>query len=180
MDESLQELENELKNLRPHRPSPALQARVAAALAESPAAFPSPSSSAPEPVRSRAWFSWPLAAAAALAVTAGVALWRSPSAQIQPQELAQAQAVRPGESAPLAIPAGTNPAPVNRYRPVGAASVLYDLKDDGDVYLSDDTPVRRLRYRYVDTYTWKNPATNASLKWSVPREEIRVLPASLH
>ena len=38
----------------------------------------------------------------------------------------------------------------------------------------------RLRYRYLDTYTWKDPRSNASLKWSVPRDEIRVLPASLN
>ena len=73
------------------------------------------------------------------------------------------------------------PAPVaDRYQPVGAATVLYDLKEDGVVTLPNRTPARRLRYRYVDTYTWKNPATNASLKWSVPRDEVRVLPASLH
>ena len=66
------------------------------------------------------------------------------------------------------------------YRPVGAASVLYDLKEDAPVTLPNSTPLRRVRYRYVDTYTWKNPATKASLKWSVPRDEVRVIPASLH
>jgi hypothetical protein len=30
----------------------------------------------------------------------------------------------------------------------------------------------------VDTYTWKNPRTNASIKWTVPRDEIRVIPAT--
>ena len=44
----------------------------------------------------------------------------------------------------------------------------------------DGTPARRVRARYLDTYTWRNPATNASLKWSVPRDEIRVLPARLN
>jgi hypothetical protein len=78
------------------------------------------------------------------------------------------------------VSAAAAPVAAAHYRPVGAASVLYDRQEDGDVYLSGQTPVRRVRYRYVDTYTWRNPATNASLKWSVPREEIRVLPASLH
>ncbi|WP_415908306.1 hypothetical protein [Oleiharenicola sp. Vm1] len=66
------------------------------------------------------------------------------------------------------------------YRPVKAANVLYDLQDEGPVLLEDNTPARRIRARYVDTYTWKNPATNASLKWSVPRDEVRVMPASFH
>jgi hypothetical protein len=48
------------------------------------------------------------------------------------------------------------------------------------VSLEGQTSVRRLRYRYVDTYTWKSSHGNASLKWSVPRDEIRVLPVSLN
>lgn len=49
------------------------------------------------------------------------------------------------------------PAPVDdRYQPVGAATVLYDLKEDGDVTLPNRTPARRLRYRYVDTYVEKS------------------------
>jgi hypothetical protein len=28
----------------------------------------------------------------------------------------------------------------------------------------------------VDTITWKNPRTNASVRWTVPREEVRVVP----
>ena len=64
-----------------------------------------------------------------------------------------------------------------RARPVKAANLLYDLQDEGLVLLEDNTPVRRMRARYVDTYTWKNPATNASLTWSVPRDEVRMVPA---
>ena len=98
----------------------------------------------------------------------------------------------PGSIAATAVPAieetavvpeshSVSPTPISdRYHPVGAASVLYDMKEDSPVTSSNSTPVRRLRYRYVDTYTWKNPATNASLKWSVPRDEVRVIPASLH
>jgi hypothetical protein len=45
---------------------------------------------------------------------------------------------------------------------------------------ADDTSARQVRARYVDTYTWKNPRSNASLKWSVPRDEVRVIPTSWH
>jgi hypothetical protein len=46
--------------------------------------------------------------------------------------------------------------------------------------LPDQTEGRQVRYRYVDTYTWRNPTTKASLRWSVPRDEVRVIRASLN
>src|SRR5258708_24505744 len=80
------------------------------------------------------------------------------------------------------VVASTNSAPASRdrYPPVTATNVLYDLKDEGLVQVDGDTAARRLRYRYLDTYTLKNPKRNASLKWSVPRDEIRVLPTSFN
>src|SRR5436305_500260 len=58
------------------------------------------------------------------------------------------------------------------FQPVAAENVLYSAKDEGYVTLEDGTPARRLRSSYVDTITWKNPQNHASLRWSVPREEI--------
>ena len=48
----------------------------------------------------------------------------------------------------------------------------------GVVQLAGATSNRQVRARYVDTYTWKNPRNNASIKWTMPRDEIRVVPAS--
>lgn len=62
------------------------------------------------------------------------------------------------------------------FRPVAAENVLYAAQDEGLVTLADGTPARRVRSSYVDTITWKNPRNNASLRWSVPREEVRVVP----
>ena len=62
------------------------------------------------------------------------------------------------------------------FRPVAAENVLYAARDEGLVTLADGTPARRVRSSYVDTITWKNPRNNASLRWSVPREEVRVVP----
>jgi len=62
------------------------------------------------------------------------------------------------------------------FRPVAAENVLYAAQDEGLVALADGTPARRVRSSYVDTITWKNPRNNASLRWSVPREEVRVVP----
>jgi hypothetical protein len=165
MDESLQELENELKRLRPQSlPDPLLQ-RIERDLG--PARAPRRYTTATS-LRSWKWAGWSLAGAAALAI-GFFALNRS-----QPLPSMPATPVSPEvASAPTAAPA------VNRYEPVRASSVLYEMKDDGMAYLPDRTPARQVRYRYVDTYTWKNPATKASLKWSVPRDEVRVVQASL-
>jgi hypothetical protein len=183
MDESLQELEFELMNLSPHRPSLALQSRVEADLAHRAGVFPAEHALAlvgeGSPLRRRTRLGWQVAAVTALASAAALAVWLAPSASNPGADRIQAGATPIVRSHP-STPVNADENAVGLYRPVGASSVLYDLKDDGEVYLGGDAPVRRVRYRYVDTYTWRNPATNASLKWSVPREEVRVLPASLH
>ena len=64
------------------------------------------------------------------------------------------------------------------FKPVAAENLLYAVRDEGVITLSDGTEARRERLNYVDTITWKNPRTNASLIWSVPREEVRVVPVT--
>lgn len=199
-DTTLQDLENELKALRPRRPSVLLRARVEHELAQSAdAARPATAeaaASAPAArrytsattLRSWKWFSWQMAAAAGVALAVSLGVWRwqatgSPAPHT-PDDAAIAKADRPAADvlAPLSSPEASPRALAARdtYRPVKAANVLYDLQDEGPVLLDDNTPARRVRARYVDTYTWRNPATNASLKWSVPRDEVRVMPASFH
>lgn len=222
MDESLQDLENELKALRPRRPSVLLRARVehdlapdlAAAAprepvrADTPAGVPPVSGESPPAsarrystatsLRSWKWVSWPTAAAAAAALVVSLGVWRlqhrsgassAPVAAARDLAAAPKPAASPAAGAPRISPPEAQPAAARQfasaaardaYRPVKASNVLYDLQDEGPVLLEDNTPARRVRARYVDTYTWKNPATNASLKWSVPRDEVRVLPASFH
>ena len=75
-------------------------------------------------------------------------------------------------------PAAAVAAPVATYKPVSAENLLYDQRDEGLVTLADGTTARRYRSSYVDTITWKNPRTRASLRWSVPRTEQRVIPVS--
>jgi len=199
MDESLQELENELKALRPRRPSVLLRAQLEKELSSAPS--PAMSDAAPRryatasTFRSWKWAGWQLAAAAAVALVVSLGVWRwqsAPGVERAPTAPALAQNSNPASEDALAsrpdLPTAIDPTdrrlaaatPTNTYRPVKAANVLYDLQDEGLVLLEDNTPARRVRARYVDTYTWKNPATNASLKWSVPRDEVRVLPASFH
>lgn len=176
MDESLQELENELKALRPRRPSTLLRASVERDLAGRASAAPRYTSATS--LRSWKWVSWPVAAAAAGMVAAlSIALWRGGSTDELPSGFVAS--VPNQATAQPNTASGDAPAP-EVYVPVVAASVLYDLRDEGAVALPGEKEARQARFRYVDTYTWKNPATNASLRLSVPRDEVRVIPARFH
>lgn len=179
MDDQLLDLEAELRALRPRRPSPQLAERIELDLATDAITT---SVAAPmedgQKIFHWPWFGAALAAAAAVAVvaTVGVLRWQdqAPSAGSAPVATLSVPTSMPAQVA------STDPvAPASTYRPVRASNVLYDLKDEGVVYLDDRTPARQMRYRYLDTYTWKNPKNNASVKWSMPRDEVRVMPASL-
>jgi len=166
MDEGLQELENELKRLSPRALPDTLVQGIEGELG--PVRRQRRYTTATS-LRSWKWAAWSLAGAAALAV--GFFAINSSSSPVP---------ITPSASVePLAVAAPATASSANRYEPVRASSVLYEMKDDGLATLPDHTQGRQVRYRYVDTYTWKNPATKASLKWSVPRDEVRLVQASL-
>src|SRR3954469_21743401 len=152
MDNEFEQLEAELKSLPLAAPSAALRERIGRDLA-------APRRHGPAPI---VWF-WAAAlpAAAALALGIGTTMRRDLS---QPTEPRRSVVVAPGHRPVL--------------KPIAAENVLYSATDEGLVTLADGTRARRERLNYVDTITWTNPRTNASLKWSVPREEIRVVPVS--
>jgi hypothetical protein len=84
-----------------------------------------------------------------------------------------------GDRAVVAPPAVALPAG-ETLRPVAAQNVLYAAEDEGIITLDDGRPARRERLHFVDTVTWRHPRTNASLTWSVPREEVRIVPVNFH
>ncbi len=166
MDESLQELENELKTLQPRRAPERWLNQINRELAAELPASARPRYATATNLGSWKWLGWRtagLAAALALVATVGLVSLRRSAPVAAPAVLAAAPVT------PAAVPA---------YEPVTASNVLYDLKDEGEVKLEGVASARQVRARYVDTYTWKNPRNNASIKWTVPREEIRVVPAS--
>lgn len=173
MDDPFIELETELRNLRAAPLSRAHIARIEAGLAATPVRTTSSTPPLERPAPVRPGRGWLLAALAAAAAVAFVFVRR----QADPTPAGSPVVA---QAAPRVQAAQGTAKSANEYRPVEAASVLYDLKDEGNVTMADDTTARRVRYRFVDTYTWRNPATNASMKWSVPRDEIRVIPAVLH
>ena len=146
MDDELKNLEAELQRLRPAPPERALRERVGRALA-APAAAP--------PIASLRWVWFAVLPAAAAALLVFLQFARRP-VEVAPSRGAVAA------DAPL--------------KPVAAENVLVSARDEGLVTLEDGTPARRERLQFVDTITWKNPRTNSSLRWSVPREEVRIVP----
>jgi hypothetical protein len=178
MDDTLQELENELKRLSPRGPSAALIAALERDLGPAPSAQSHASArrlASATSLRPWKWASWSLAGVAALVAFALFLSSGRESSDTRPSETPE----------PLVAGAVTSPQPAiavasaNHYEPVRATSVLYDLHEGVATTLPDRTEGREVRYRYVDTYTWKNPATNASLRWSVPRDEVRLVRANL-
>jgi hypothetical protein len=155
MDEEFSQLEAELKRLRPAKLAPRLTARVALALGAVSA-----------PTRERAsrawgWIALPVAAAGSALLV----------------HLAESRLALPGvgTGAAVAVTAAERP-----YKPVAAENVLVSASEAELVTLDDGTPARRRRLRFVDTITWRDPRTNASVTWSVPREEVRVVPVVFH
>jgi hypothetical protein len=109
---------------------------------------------APQKTKGLSWrLGWPaLGAMAAVALIAAVSMH-------SPRKQAQAPA---------------------EFEPVSAEEVVTAVRDDGDVVLGDGTPARQLDTSVVQTVVWKDPASNATLSWSAPREEIRIVPVSYH
>ncbi|MBP6507750.1 MAG: hypothetical protein KA257_09315 [Opitutaceae bacterium] len=151
MDDELQSLEVELKQLRPRAPSTGLVTRIERDLTP------------PRRAGGWSWVALPLAAALAVffylrpepATDTPIAVVSTPTVKIEP--------VPPLAKAEI-------------YKPVATENVLYDSRDDGIITLADGTRAHRTCNAYVDTIVWRNPETKASLRWSVPRNEVRVVP----
>ena len=171
MNDDFSDLEAELKRMRPCAPSSELRTRLAAAL-DRPVAPTAPSVNphrSAAPWRSWPWVLWPTAAVAALTLAFVTMRQTHSIAQIADQ-------TDHPVSGTVAGPIIATTVAADLYQPVSAENVLYDSRDEGLVTLDDGTAAHRVFQRYVDTYTWRNPRTNASLRWTVPRDEVRVIP----
>jgi hypothetical protein len=157
MDDELHRLEAELKRLRPAAPSRELATRVECDLALPPAR------------RSLAHLRWLWVVALPIAAAVAIGFMQFTGGKSPPAVGANVPPVSRTSSDALA----TNDSPL---KPVAAENILVAARDEGLVTLEDGTQARRERRHYVDTITWKNPRTNASLTWSMPREEVRVVP----
>ena len=164
MDDAFQDLEAELRQLRPRTLSAGLLARVEEELTgpeATKAAHPVRRWQFP-PAGAPRWLVWPTATALVALGGIAIVIWWPAVASKLPAPSTQ---VSPPAEPALAF-----------FKPVAATKFLYESLDEGPVTLSDGLPARRVCDRYVDTYTWRNSRTRASVQWIVPRAEVRVVP----
>ena len=169
----LSQIENELRKLRPARPSPILFERVeealdcrASAAADAKRSFWRRFTETP--------YSWGfgLAAAAVLVLFAAVKMERQESGK----EIAQTS--REPEAAPLLNRAQKSTS-TDKFVPAGATRLVYNKRDEGLQFGgSSGQPLRRMRYQTHETWQWRNPTTGASLRVSYPSEEVVLIPVS--
>jgi hypothetical protein len=167
------EIENELKKLRPIEPSADLVARVERELAGL-----EPNQKVVTPDRFRInWLSLGagLAAAAALLLFVHLRLDRSPQPQTNVAATSPAQQLaRPGESVPWRTRSTIVPP---EFVPAGATQVVYRTEDEGLLFPNGSAqPVRRVRASMRETLQWQNRTTGASLRVSYPTEEVSLVP----
>jgi hypothetical protein len=179
------ELENELRALRPARPSPVLFERIEEAMAEH--------GKASTPADTDAEWSWRLftkmpfrfgigLAAAAAAVLLLLARVNTDQTRNEDKEIAQV--APPSETRPV-LPAFSGGSGAdgsmssNKFVPAGATQVVYNTRNEGLQFADGSKqPLRRVRYQTRQTWQWRNPSTGASLRVSYPSEEVVLIPVS--
>jgi hypothetical protein len=171
MDEQNQDLERELQTLKPVAPSAALWRRLETEMQQNPAEA-RPRYRSATTLSTWKWAGWQIAAAAAAVAIVGTA---AVMRMLTPPASAPVVAQQQQPPARSTIP--SIPVP-DIYQPVKAENLLYDLRDEGQVMLANDQAARRTRYHFVDTYTWKNQRGNATVRWTIPREEVRFVPVA--
>lgn len=179
------ELENELRALRPARPSPVIFERIEEALAENCRAPVSGAGSMANWLRrfteTPYRFGIGLAAAAA-AVVLLLARINTDQTRNEDKEIAQ---VAPVSGTKAGVPALSGGSGVdgsmssNEFVPAGATQVVYNTRNEGLQFADGSRqPLRRLRYQTQQTWQWRNPSTGASLRVSYPSEEVVLIPVS--
>jgi hypothetical protein len=75
--------------------------------------------------------------------------------------------------------AQTDTDPLSDFEAVGAEQRLVEAIDDGVMLTSENEPVRRLRYQFIDSVTLVNHSDGSLFTMEVPREEILFVPVTL-
>jgi hypothetical protein len=176
------ELENDLKALRPARPSPVLLERVEEAMADCRAGAAPAGQSRMLSGSPYKWLSFGFATAAAAAVLLLIARINTDQTRNENTEMAQVspssqtRPVLPGFSGPSSVDGSMSS---NKFVPSGATQVVYNTRNEGLQFADGSKqPLRRLRYHTQQTWQWRNPSTGASLRVSYPSEEVVLIPVS--
>ncbi len=158
---------SDLKRLRPAEPNSRLTRRIEQALEVE---FPNPSKT----THSLFWFRWmPLAAAASLAAMLAFSiLYISRAGRLAAPASTLVQAMQTAQNQGHAARSGLQRVEADNY--------LVDAEDDGVVYASANTPLRKIRYQYLTASEWRNEEDHTTVKVLAPREEIVLVPINVH
>jgi hypothetical protein len=162
------ELENELKGLRPARPSAELFSRVERGIAEPEKKIPD---KILRPDRFQINWAWGLGLAAAAVLLLLARIGYRPAAN----RVDKVATISPAPTFQAATPAAVR----DEFIANGATQVVYNVRDEGLHFRANaEQPVRRVRSRTRDTWQWQNPVTGASLRVSYPSEQVELIPVS--
>ena len=162
------ELENQLRKLRPVRPSPELINRIEQALAEPET---STSTAGVLPRERRFHLNW-LSLGLGLAAAAAVVLFATVQLRHQAIKNPNVAAVTPAPN----VSSATTPL---QFVPIGLTQVVYHTRDEGVHFPNNSQqPMRRVRSHTRETLQWHNPKTGATLRISYPKEQVSLLPVS--
>ena len=162
---NLSDLENQLRTLKPVKPSAELEQAIARELAHAlrPAtAGVIPRGSETPGGRLLSGLCWAFGGAA-VAVIATVCIYASQTV--------------PAADAPLAatVPPGSRPIV---FEPVAASREFMDAEAGELVYAEDNAPARVVTYRSRERHVWTNPSTGAQVELEVPRQDVMLVPVS--
>ncbi len=156
------DIEQELRKLNPAPPSAALQARLERELEPNSRQINGQKRLGALPLH---WVA-PLAVAAVLTLAAYLNFSQSPPAAVPAPPTF---ALNNGKPTATAVVVDNE---ASRFVPVTARQMLIGAQEEGIYFDEEDMPTRRMRYQFVDSYLWENPADGSSLQVNMPREEV--------
>jgi hypothetical protein len=159
----MSELEDELRKLKPMRPSNGLSIRIELALADAGKLR----NDVITPHRFRV--NW---VGLGLGVAAAAAFLTLARIDFHPATLNRVASISPGA---LQTRAAQSP----NYQAIGLTQVVYSKRDEGLLFPAGSTrPVRRIRTSKHETLRWEDPDSGARLQVSYPAEEVTLIPVS--
>jgi hypothetical protein len=160
MDHEADDFESSLREFSPAKLSDALQSRILEIADNNPAKELHPATDTGN-IR-KFHFLRPLAAAAAILITAtGVFFAVLNNIETNSAANADGMAMAP-EKAPFV--------------PLHTENIFEGVHDDGLFLTNEKVPVQGVRYRFSDSFKWKNPQDGSVIEMTIPSERLFLLP----
>lgn len=163
MNDPWEEIENELKNLRPSAPRERVTQRIGLELD----ATETRASRGLWPWLGWRWVAWATVGACCLG---GAVAWHGWQ-WATPSRVA---------TRPLAAPPSATAVVIPHYQPIKTANYVVEAEDEGVVYASANLPLRQIRCQVVATSAWRNAKDNSTVEVWVPREEVMLIPMRVY